>query len=534
MIILEQVTFAYPEATTPTLRDISLTIPPGELALVIGRTASGKSTLLRTLNGLVPRFTGGTLSGRVTVAGMETSGRPVREMAELVGYVAQDPALGFVTETVEEELAYTMEQLGVTAPVMRKRVEETLDLLGLGNLRHRRLKELSGGEAQRVAIGAVLTAHPPVMVMDEPTSGLDPAAAEEVLATVTRLVHDLGTTVMMAEHRLERVIQYADLAIHLDENGSVVTGAPREVMEASTVAPAVVDLGRLAGWRPVPLSVRDARRLAGELTARLPASPSKRDAAGKGPLVLAADDVTVVHGGTIAVGSVDLEVAAGEVVALMGRNGAGKSSLLWAIQGSGRRDTGMVRVTGVDPGRLSPSEARRLVGLVPHGPADLLFMETVTDECRRSDRSLGIDEGSTLALAGRLLGSIDPDQHPADLSEGQKLGLVLAIQLAARPSLLLLDEPTRGLDYDAKQRLAQVLGETVRNGACVLVATHDVEFVAGTANRVLVMADGEIVADGPTREVVVSSPIFAPQVAKVLAPGPWLTVAEVAEELRPV
>src|SRR5277367_3676877 len=215
MIAFDRVTITYDGAAHPVLRDVTLHVPEGELCLVVGRTGAGKSTLLGAINGHVPHFTGGTLAGRVTVDGRDTQHHPPRELADLVGVVSQDPLAGFVTDTVEDELAYGMEQLAVPPTVMRQRVEETLDLLGLAALRQRALQSLSGGQQQRVAIGAVMTAHPRVLVLDEPTSALDPVAAEEVLAAITRIVHDLGVTVLLAEHRLERVVQYADRVIHL-------------------------------------------------------------------------------------------------------------------------------------------------------------------------------------------------------------------------------------------------------------------------------------------------------------------------------
>ncbi|MZE53578.1 ATP-binding cassette domain-containing protein, partial [Streptomyces sp. SID5770] len=262
MITFDQVTVRYEDTDAPVLRDVDLTVEEGELCLVVGHTGVGKSTLLGAVNGLVPHFTGGILYGRVTVDGRDTADHPPRELADVVGVVGQDPLDGFVTDTVEEELAYTMEQLAVPPATMRKRVEETLDLLGLADLRHRALHELSGGQQQRVAIGSVLTAHPRVLVLDEPTSALDPTAAEEVLAAVTRLVHDLGVTVLLAEHRLERVVQYADRVLHLPGDGRVVSGPPAEVFRTTSIAPPVVELGRAAGWSPLPLTVRDARRAA--------------------------------------------------------------------------------------------------------------------------------------------------------------------------------------------------------------------------------------------------------------------------------
>ncbi|MFB7226653.1 ABC transporter ATP-binding protein [Streptomyces fimicarius] len=556
MITFDQVSVVYDGADEPVLRDVNLEVDEGELCLVVGHTGVGKSTLLGAVNGLVPHFTGGTLYGTVTVDGRDTADHPPRELADVVGVVGQDPLDGFVTDTVEEELAYAMEQLAIEPSVMRKRVEETLDLLGLADLRHRALYELSGGQQQRVAIGSVLTAHPRVLVLDEPTSALDPTAAEEVLAAVTRLVHDLGVTVLLAEHRLERVVQYADRVIHLPGNGRVVPGPPSEIFTASSIAPPIVELGRAAGWSPLPLSVRDARRAARPLRTALegtPPPPVRAVPDAPGTDLLRARGITVAYRGVPAVREVDLDLRAGEVTALMGRNGSGKSSLLWALQGSGPRRSGTVRVVGVgagagggggggggggDPKSLSAAEARRLVGLVPQTPTDLLYLESVKQELDQADTESATGGGGTgtanpsaRTLLDRLAPGIDGATHPRDLSEGQKLALVLAIQLTAAPRVLLLDEPTRGLDYRAKTQLIAMVDELAAEGRSVVISTHDVEFAARAADRVVVLAEGDIVADGPTTEVIVASPVFAPQVAKILSPLPYLTVDQVTAVL---
>ncbi len=285
MIRFERVSVTYADAAAPVLRDVEVRIEEGELCLVIGPTGSGKSTFLGAIDGLVPHFTGGTLQGTVTVDGRDTRTHPPRELADVVGYVGQDPAAGFVTDSVEEELAYSMEHLALDPAVMRKRVEEILDLLGLAQLRDRPLRTLSGGEQQRVAIGAALTSHPRVLVLDEPTSALDPTAAEEVVAAITRLVHDLGMTVVLAEHRLERVIQHADRIVLIAPDGTVVAGPPVDILGIVADGPPIVTLGRLAGWEPLPLSIRDARRLARLLRDRLadrePPRPGPRPGKGR-------------------------------------------------------------------------------------------------------------------------------------------------------------------------------------------------------------------------------------------------------------
>ncbi|WP_326697275.1 ATP-binding cassette domain-containing protein [Streptomyces sp. NBC_01754] len=598
MIRFEQVGVRYADADRATLSAVDLTVPEGELVLLVGPSGVGKSTLLGAVSGLVPHFTGGVLTGRVTVGGRDTRTHKPRELADLVGTVGQDPLAHFVTDTVEDELAYGMESLGLAPDVMRRRVEETLDLLGLAELRDRPIATLSGGQQQRVAIGSVLTPHPKVLVLDEPTSALDPAAAEEVLAVLQRLVHDLGTTVLMAEHRLERVVQYADQVLLLPSPGAApVLGAPADVMALSPVRPPVVALGRLAGWDPLPLSVRDARRRSAPLRDRLagvtppspaasgtPLSPAPAAAPTAAPtgtpaprpasvpapatgpaaeprptprdgflgrLLRRRPPATVApepSGGTGAVARTDglglrrgrvealrrvtLAVAPGEAVALMGRNGAGKSTLLSTLVGMLEPTTGSVLVGGLRPSRTAPRDMVRRVGLVPQEPRDLLYADTVAAECAAADSDAGAPPGSCRALVSELLPGVADATHPRDLSEGQRLALALALVLTARPPLLLLDEPTRGLDYAAKARLVGVLRRLAGQGHAIVLATHDVELVAELAHRVVILADGEVVADGPTARVVVSSPAFAPQTAKILAPQEWLTVAQVRAALE--
>ncbi|MEU9951475.1 ATP-binding cassette domain-containing protein [Streptomyces sp. NPDC047939] len=567
MIRFDDVSVQYEGVDRPTLSGVDLTVPEGELVLLVGPSGVGKSTLLGAVSGLVPHFTGGRLTGRVTVGGRDTRTHKPRELADLVGTVGQDPLSHFVTDTVEDELAYGMESLGLAPDVMRRRVEETLDLLGLAGLRDRPIATLSGGQQQRVAIGSVLTPHPRVLVLDEPTSALDPAAAEEVLAVLQRLVHDLGTTVLMAEHRLERVVQYADQVVLLPSPGAApVMGAPAEVMAVSPVHPPVVALGRLAGWEPLPLSVRDARRRAAGMRERLegavpgpvggggpgklpPPAPAHHPAPRRSALARlfarppqeAPEPVTdattrverlgVRRGRVEALRRVTLTVAPGETVALMGRNGAGKSTLLSALVGMVEPTSGTVLVGGRTPHRTTPREMVRRVGLVPQEPRDLLYADTVAAECAAADADAGAAPGSCRALVSELLPGVADATHPRDLSEGQRLALALALVLTARPPLLLLDEPTRGLDYAAKARLVGVLRTLAAEGHAIVLATHDVELAAELAHRVVILADGEVVADGPTPEVVVSSPAFAPQIAKILAPQEWLTVSQVREAL---
>ena len=418
MITFNRVSFTYNEAASPTLHQVSLDIPEGELCVVVGETGTGKSTLLRAINGLVPHFSGGTLAGTITVDGRTTRENRPRDLADVVGFVGQNPSASFITETVEDELAYTMENLGVPADAMRRRVEDAVDLLGLQDLRDRSLRALSGGQQQRVAIGAVLTASPRLLVLDEPTSALDPAAAEEVLSALARLVHDLGLTVVMAEHRLERVVPFADRIILVPGGGApLVIGSPESVMQASTVAPPLVELGRLLGWEPLPLSVRDARRKAGPLRERLARlSPSQLGGSG----TPAAEDeaasvrkLTVSYGPLVALDGVDLSVRSGEVLVLMGRNGSGKSTLLNTLAGARPPSRGSVTVAGLDPQSYRGPDLVRHVGLVPQDPGLLLYGESVDAECQAADKVSTLPGGTTLRTLESVLPGVPPDRHPA-------------------------------------------------------------------------------------------------------------------------
>ena len=535
MIDFDGVSFAYEGASRPTLRDVRLHVPEGDLCLLIGPTGSGKTTLLRAVNGLVPHQSGGTLSGRVRVAGRDTAPLRPRDLADVVGYVGQDPVTTFVTDTVTDEVAYGMEQLGLSPVAMRKRVEETLDLMGIADLRDRPLADLSGGQQQRVAIAAVLAAQPRVLVLDEPTSSLDPTAAHDVLAALVTLVHDVGLTVLLAEHRLERVMQAADSMIWLPGDGRAVPGSPGEILRVASIVPPLAALARALGWDDVPLSVRDDRRRVRAEGVRVaapseaPPGPATGGGAGAAPAgtgIVHAEGLSVAYGLTRAVRDVDLDLRAGSVTAIMGRNGAGKSSLLWALQGS-QPSTGTLTIDGRDPRPLSPADARALACLVPQTATDLLYLPSVGLELAQADAESHAPPGAAEAILDRLGVGLDHQADPRDLSEGQQLCLVLAIQLAARPSVVLLDEPTRGLDYAAKDQLRRIIDDLADAGLAVVVSTHDVEFAAAVSTRLILMADGEIIADGPTREIATASPAYAPQLAKVFAPVRVLTPGEV-------
>jgi energy-coupling factor transport system ATP-binding protein len=496
LISLEEVSYRYPEAVQPAVDRVSTRVEPGEVILLRGPSGSGKSTLLRCLNGLVPHSTGGRFSGRVMVNGLDTRTHSPRELGVQIGFVFQHPDAQFVFEDVEAELAFGLENLGLSRPLMRKRLEEVIDQIGINPLRRRRISSLSGGERQRVAIAAALVMHPKALALDEPTSQLDPQAAEDVLQVVLRLVADLGMTTLIAEHRVERIAPFVDRVWTL-QDGGLRDQPPGIALAEGGARPPVVDLALRAGWSPIPLGLRDARVHAGQLTAINAAAPA---ANGHGPVVCRTDGLRYAYDGVPAVGGVSLRLHGGELTALMGRNGSGKTTLLKLIAGL------------IPPlrGRLL-RDAR--AAYVPQDADALLFAPTVREELH------GQPPEVVAPFAAWL------DRYPRDLSSGERQQLAIAA-VASRADLLLLDEPTRGLDPLVKRALAAFLKTRAAAGASILIATHDVEWAARTADRVLLMADGEIYADGHPRAVLSDSLVFATQINKLVGGG-WLLPEEV-------
>jgi energy-coupling factor transport system ATP-binding protein len=517
MIKFQNVSLIYPTSERTILDKLNFEIGEGEFVLLIGETGIGKSSVLRLINGLVPHHTGGILAGNVEVGGIST--RTVRpgQLAQLIGIVGQNPINGFVTDIVEDELAFSMESLNLPQESMRKRIEEVLDLLSLNQIRNRKITTLSGGEQQRVAIAAAMVLHPKILVLDEPTSALDPVAAEEVLAILQRLVHDLGITVIIAEHRLERVIGYVDTVIEISANGQTRIGKPEEILKDSKIAPPIVKLARALGLPQISLSVRDLRKNTDAIRKRgkeLLPSPKIY-----GTNLIETENLSVTYQNKVALQPVNLNLRVGEILALMGRNGAGKSSLIKAL-------LNVISYKG------AITNGAKRIGYIPQDANDLLYHQSVAAECAQTDQENDLEYGTTANLLNKLAPTVKSNSHPRDLSEGQRLALVLAIVLAPKPDLLILDEPTRGLDYESKSLLIKLLTESAANGAAVLIATHDVELVAELASRIVILAEGELVADGNALDVLLASPSFAPQVTKVMSPRKWLTISDVLKALE--
>jgi energy-coupling factor transporter ATP-binding protein EcfA2 len=539
------------------LRGISLRLDAGELAVLVGRSASGKSTLLRACCGLVPHFHGGEIEGTVEVAGLDAIASGPGELAAAVGYVAQDPETQVVSTTVAAELELPLEMRGERPAARARAVEEVALALAMPHLLERTVDTLSGGELQRVALAAALVTRPRLVLLDEPTSQLDPVAGDELIWLLRRLNEEWGVTILLAEHRLERCLAAADRVIAMDAGTISFDGAPRDFLSWAQGADPALEtpaarLFSLAGLRPLPVGVRDARRQLGReawgrgglrrpeaaegkasyLQANGPgarssaqgkevAPPPRQDPPATSSHAFSVRDLWVELGqgdeARDVLKGIELHVECGERVALMGRNGAGKSTLLRTVAGLVEPVRGRVEA----PGGLA---------LLTQNPGDYLVRERVGDEL----------PGEAGAAALRMVGlehAVDAD--PRDLSGGERQRLALAIALAGRmegaepPGLVALDEPTRGMDRARKEDLAALIDDLASRGAGVVVATHDVEFAAAFAERVVLLGAGVVVADAAAAEVLSGGWYFATEVARVLDLPGVVTPEQGARALSP-
>lgn len=499
MISLRNFSFNYGTAETPNLNRVNISIEQGQFVLVCGATGSGKSTLLKCLVGLLPHFSGGTFSGQRLVKGVDKTSALPHETADLIGYVNQQPEGSFVAETVIEELAFTLEQLGVEPLEMLERIERALRITNLGTLRDRKVTELSGGQQQRVAIAAAVSAGQKILVLDEPTSALDPKTAHELLEFIHDLCRNEGLTAIIAEHRIERLVDAVDSVIVVSPDGSVDQGEPRQQLARFEFVPPIIKLGQHLNWNPIALSIEDARKLATPTPAfhALAFAPA-------GELALCAEHISVKYGDVIAVDDVALSASKGEVVAIMGENGSGKTSLLWKIR-----------------------EIVSETAMVPQQASDLLFLNSIGDELDDADEIAHAQHGTTSKIFETFVGRLNPSIHPRDLSSGQQLALVLAMQLAKPAKVVLLDEPTRGLDYAAKQQVAGVIRQLSEQGKLVLFASHDVEFVALAAHRVIQLDGGKVLSDQPVTEALGHRSQLATQIAQIYQTAGLITVSQV-------
>jgi len=528
---LDNLSYRYAGAPEPTLREISLGVAAGEFIVLAGRSGTGKTSLLRAACGLIPHFHGGEIEGSASVAGRDTREFGPGELADVVGYVAQDPETQIISTTVAAELDLPLRFRGDHPAERARAVEEVALALNIPHLLPRTVTTLSGGELQRVALAVALVTRPPLVLLDEPTSQLDPVAGDELIWLLRRLNEEWGVAVVLAEHRIERCLAAADRVVAMDAGRIGFDGSPRGFLDYAiardpALATPAARMFACAGVEPLPVGVRDARAILrrhgmeagpGSGSAAEDETPKSRKQRGRS--ALSSRNLWVEldpgEGPVDVLRGIDLEIAPGERVALMGRNGAGKSTLLKSAAGL------------IDPvkGRIGTPGG---IALLTQSPGDYLVRERVGDEL-----SGPLGEAALDAVGLHL----DPDSDPRDLSGGERQRLALAIALAGQmegdslPGLIALDEPTRGMDRVLKDSLTDLAVRLSDRGAAVLISTHDVEFAVTFADRVVLLGDGELIADADTETVLSGGWYFATEVARVLDRPAMVGVADGARWL---
>ena len=525
---IKNLTYYYPGSDQAALKNINLEIQEGEFLLIIGGSGSGKSTLARVLAGLIPDFYGGKIGGQVFFKERELRTLDRRRLAREVGMVFQDPERQIVKTQVEAEVAFGLENLGLPLEEMKRRVAEVMAFMNLTLLKDSFTASLSGGYKQRLALASVLAMQPQVLVLDEPTSQLDPVTADEILHFVRRLNEEMGLTVVLIEQRLERCFHLADRILFMEKGSIVCEGKPQEVAQEimkidPQFLPPVARFFASLGVSPVPLTVKEGREFLGNSLKRggtLPASPLVQEqlfSEEGGEAVVSVQNVWYTYPqGVEALRGVNLTLGKGEFVVILGENGAGKTTLLKHIVGLLRPDRGKIHVLGKDVGKHGYKEIRGGVVYLSQNPNDYLFQDTVEEELLFTMKNLGMEDK---ALMERLLERLGLKKYraanPRDLSSGERQRVALASILVARPRLIVLDEPTRGIDYRLKAELGRFLQEEAQKGCTVVVVTHDVEFAAEFAQRVIIMYAGEIVGDGEKHALLGNSVFYSPQMARL-------------------
>ncbi len=547
MIKISGLTYTYPQRSYPALQAVSLQVQPGEFVLLTGESGSGKSTLLRCLNGLIPHMSGGLLQGQVRINGLDAVAAGPQQLSRHVGFVFQNPEAQAVLDRVEPEIAFGLESSAEfqkqgrheskaeeirLRQLMQARVTEMLTLLNLMPLRERPLRTLSGGERQKVALATALALRPTLLALDEPTSQLDPQAAADLLDSLVRLNQKHGYTILLAEHRLERVLPFVSRVVHLADGRITLDAPPREAIHHLAQVPPVVALGRRLGWHPLPLTVEEAQKFVAQIGTQPHAEAAQQVAASEKAVkkgLLTIEAISFAYEETAVLQDVSLTVGAGELVALLGHNGAGKSTLLQCIVGLLQPKTGEVQINGRTNQNRSVADICRQVAYLPQNPDDLLFAETVAEELTITLQNHGLarDETAVMALLTQLGLAEMHNLYPRDLSVGQRQRVALGAVAITQPGLVLLDEPTRGLDYAAKGALIDIWQGWLAQGKGILLVTHDVELVAQVAQRVIILEAGRVIGEGETAVVLPHHPTFAPQISRLFPKRPWLTVADV-------
>ena len=518
MITTKQLSFKYPQSGIQVLRDVTLQIPPGCLTLVAGASGSGKSTFLRSLNGLVPHFTGGEISGKIDVFGKDPISLGPERMARWVSFVSQEPETQFIYNRVDDEIAFALEHAGLSRDEMQSRVTTACQFLGLDGMLSRRISTISGGEKQRVALASALVTQPQLLILDEPTSQLDPQGADEILRYILDLKARLDLTILISEHRLERVLPYVDRMITLPGDGSVQIGTPEDILPQMKLVPPLIQISKTLGLSPLPVKPEDFPK---DILIQADKKPVSVKTS-KPAQALEISGLSVHINGHQILDNISFAIHQGQVLAMMGPNGAGKTTLLRAIIGL-VPSQGSRWVMQKNIADHSLNAIIQQIAYLPQNPNDLLFSDTVMDELKvtLANHTLEMSSEELLDHLSELGLDTLASAYPRDLSVGERQRVALAAITIYNPPIILLDEPTRGLDYENKQNLVELLKIWKNRGKAILVVTHDVEFAALLADSVIILGEGQVTYSGEPRQLFTHHPEYQTQTAQIFPKSGW-------------
>jgi energy-coupling factor transporter ATP-binding protein EcfA2 len=516
VISIEGLTYWYPDSHEPSLKDINLKINEGELILVVGPSGCGKSTLVRLINRIIPEFYGGKIKGKVLYKGKDIREYTKKEIAKNIGMIFQHPEKQIVLQDVEREIAFGLENINMKVSDMKRNVSEVMSFLNLSGLRDKSTNEISGGQKQRVAIASVVAMDPEVLIFDEPTSQLDPIAAEEVLEGIRKLNRDMGKTIILVEHRLDRCFDMADRIIFMEDGVIKDEGKWDNIphnIDKKYFLPSITYIFRGAGFKDLPVNVKQAKKIINGLAFKQPERVNPRF----GETILNVRDLSFEYTkGVKALNGVNFSINKGEVTAVMGENGAGKSTLFKIVAGLLEGYKGTVEIYGKNIESLEFKDRIKYIGYLSQNPNDYFGRETVFDEVAYSLRNIGeYSQEKVINILEEmdLLGA--KDKNPRDLSGGEKQRVAIACTIALNPEVLILDEPTRGMDSLSKDKIGQIIQKLSNKGKAIIIITHDSDFAADYSHSVSLMFNGEIVASGMTEDVLYDSIYYSPQVARM-------------------
>jgi len=540
---IEDLWFKFHGSKEYVLKGVNLTFRRGEFVLLMGPSGCGKTTLINTINGIIPHVIEGLKKGRVYVLGKEVSEMKLVDVSKHVATVFQDPETQFFTLSVIDEIVFGPENLRLPHEEIEKRLEFAVKATGVEDLLEKDIMSLSGGQKQRVAIASAMAMMPDILILDEPTTNLDPRGAAEVLKTIADLRKKTNALIILIEHRLEEVVKYVDRVLVMNDGKIIANGHPREVFGDPQL---LYDIGIRPPWAaetivrlkqmdllpddtPIPLSPDEAAEILREILVNSPTSIGDQDtfydgllreeseqyedAVKNNPVIEIIDLWHRYPDGTIALKGINLKIHEGEFVGLVGQNGAGKTTLLLHILGLLRPSHGMVRVFGKNVLTMSVGELSQRIGMIFQNPDLMLFQNTVWDEIAFGPKNIGLAKEE---IKERVKESLDmmrlvgyEKRHPRALSRGQRHRVAVASVLSMRPKILIADEPTTGQDYGASRKYLELLRKLNADGTTIIVVSHDMDLIARYAKRVIVLKEGRVLIDGPTRAIYSREDILA-------------------------